>query len=115
MTHLQSFLALAAALVGLVTAWVGYQAASRRAIQSNPKVLDIAKLDDPSIPTTRWNIRRWRFVVIGLSSLYVLAMTVLFWEPYVIVGAAIGVGIGIVPMFLLRTEPPSPAFARQPL
>jgi hypothetical protein len=107
MTQLQSFLPLAVALLGLVTAWIGYRAASRRAIQNNLKVLNIAKLDDPSIPTKRWNVRRLRLAMIGLSSLYVLAIVALFWEPVVIVSAAIGTGLSIGLMFLVRTEPPS--------
>jgi hypothetical protein len=107
MTTLQSFLALASTLVGLLTAWVGYRIAVGKTLQLARRTSKVTKLEDFSVRTQHWNVRRWRFIVIAVTSTYVGFIWVVSREASVTLVAAISVGIGNLVWLFVRTAPPS--------
>ncbi|HEV8523565.1 MAG TPA: hypothetical protein VGQ71_03610 [Terriglobales bacterium] len=113
--ELQSVVGLASALVALLTTWLTYQAASRKAIQSRPEVLSVTKLDDSSVQTKRWNIRRWRIVMAVVLATYILVIAIIVQEAHAIIGAAIGGAVGLIPWLFIRTVPPSRVYKRAEL
>lgn len=107
MKDLLSFVAFATAVVTLCSTYITYRVATRTARDARARGLFLARLSDPSVRTVRWNIRRYRRIMVWIGLAYLACIATFLRQAYVIAGAAIGVVAGSLPLFLLRTEPPS--------
>ena len=107
--NMSDYIAVLTSLIGLFTAWVTYQATVKRSIAKAEQRTRVLAINDPTVSVEYWKPRRMLLIQGLIGVVYILTVSVLLPATLIpaLVGALVGVGIGMLVVLLVRKTPPS--------